>query len=240
MFALETSRDERLTYHFLAAVDIEGFSRLDVSDQRRAQAALGHALDVAAVKAGLDRSGWAVQVSGDGELAVLPSDTNGLKLVADYPREFARAVVEVNRARRLHRRLRVRLALHHGPIAPGQFGPVGQAPIVIARLLDSDALRRRLADDHDVDVAIVVSASLYRDVIQTRFRGLDPQDFTLVDFDAKGTNYVGYIYQGPWTGRRRRAPRRPPPFQWRRALFRGLASAVPIRTNSGSVSRSAG
>jgi class 3 adenylate cyclase len=203
MSAVDLSQDERLAYRFLAAVDIEGFSKLDVLGQRRAQAALDQVLKAAASASGLDRRRWAVQVSGDGELAVLPPDTNGLRLVADYPREFARAVVAVNRARRSLPRLRIRLALHHGTIAPGQFGPVGQAPIVISRLLDSDALRRRLADNRDLDLAVVVSASLYHDVIQTRFRGLDPRDFAPVDFDAKGTSYVGYIYKGSWPARRR-------------------------------------
>lgn len=203
MSAVELSQDERLTYRFLAAVDIEGFSRLSVREQRRAQIDLGRVLEAAAAGSGLDRKRWTVQVSGDGELAVLPPDTNGLCLVADYPREFARAVVAVNRARRSLPRLRIRLALHHGTIAPGRFGPVGQAPIVISRLLDSDALRRRLADRQDLDLAVVVSASLYHDVIQTRFRGLEPHDFAFVDFDAKGTSYVGYIYQGSWSARRR-------------------------------------
>lgn len=49
----------------------------------------------------------------------------------------------------------------------------------------------------------MVSAPLYHDVIQTRFRGLDPRDFVPVDFDAKGTSYVGYIYQGSWPALRR-------------------------------------
>lgn len=203
MPTVDLSENERLTYRFLAAVDIEGFSRLDVLGQRRAQVALDHVLKAAAARSRLDRERWTLQVSGDGELAVLPPDADGSRLVADYPRALAGELAAVNRARRLSPRLRVRLALHHGTIAPGQFGPVGEAPIVVSRLLDCDVLRQRLVEDRDLDLAVVVSRPLYHDVVRTRLRGLEPRDFSPVGFDAKGMSYVGYLYRGARLSRRR-------------------------------------
>jgi class 3 adenylate cyclase len=185
--------DERLAYRFVAAVDVEGFSRLDVWEQLMTQIDLKDVLQTAADQAALNRHDWETQVAGDGELAVLPADTDGLRLIADYPQALAEAIKDVNRGRQPRPRLRIRLALHHGTVAPGPFGPVGSAPIVVSRLLESDALRRRLVDDPQIDLAVVVSALLYHDLIRSRFRGLEPSDFTPILFDTKGAVYSGYL-----------------------------------------------
>ena len=202
MSAVELPRDERLTYRFLAAVDIEGFSKLDVLEQRQAQVALDQVLKTAAAGAGLDRKRWTLQVSGDGELAVLPPDTNGLRLVADYPQSSPRPSSRSTAPGRLSQATSPPRAASrdHRPWAVRSGRPGADRDIASARLR---ALRRRLADHQNVDLAVVVSASLYHDVIQTRFRGLEPRDFALVDFDAKGTSYVGYIYEGSLPERRR-------------------------------------
>jgi class 3 adenylate cyclase len=188
------SADLRLSYHFLAAVDIEGFSRLSTLAQVEVQTDLGRALDSAATSAGFDRHQWKTQVSGDGELAVLPPDVDGPCLVADYPRALGEALADLNRTRKEGYRLRVRLAIHHGTLAAGRFGSVGQAPIVVSRLLDSDVLRHQLAARGDLDLVLIVSSSLYEEVILSRFRGLDPAAFEKVNVVIKGNSYAGYIW----------------------------------------------
>ncbi len=85
----------RLAYHYLVAVDVEGFSTLNALEQMKAQSDLGWVLDAAAGRTNLSRSMWQRQVRGDGELAVLPADTDGPRLIADYPRELASALGEV-------------------------------------------------------------------------------------------------------------------------------------------------
>jgi class 3 adenylate cyclase len=80
----------------------------------------------AAAGAGLDLKRWYRQPRGDGELAVLPDGSDGLSLVADYPRELASAVAEVNRSGEGGPRLRARMAIHHGAVTAGPFGPIGQ------------------------------------------------------------------------------------------------------------------
>ena len=152
---------------------------------------LGSALDVAASRVGLDRESWQVQERGDGELAVLPPDTDGPRLIADYPRELADALGEVNSERR--RRLRIRMAMHHGTLVQGRFGPAGQGPVVVSRLLESDELRNCIAQRADLDLVLIVSASLYEDVIETRLCHLDPAQFTRTNALVKGRSYPAYI-----------------------------------------------
>jgi class 3 adenylate cyclase len=180
-----------LAYRYLAAVDIEGFSSLNAMDQVRMQDDLGQALDVAASRVGLDRALWQLQERGDGELAVLPPDTDGPRLIADYPRELTNVLGEVNRER--HCRLRIRVAMHHGTLVQGRFGPAGQGPIVVSRLLDSDDLREYLAKRAELDLVLIVSASLHNDVIETRLGRLDPSRFAHADVLVKGRCYPAYI-----------------------------------------------
>lgn len=186
----------RLAYHYLVAVDIESFSRLSTRDQVSVQSDLARTLDEAARRAELDRRTWHRQVGGDGELAVLPTDVNGLRLVADFPRELAQALASVNARRYPEPRIRLRVALHHGTLAPGCLGPVGQAPIVVSRLLDSGLLRKELVRRPDADLVVIVSASIYSDVIETQLGGLDPTEFCRVSVRAKNVAYSAYVHRG--------------------------------------------
>src|SRR5690242_11855397 len=87
-----------LAFRFLVAVDVEGFSRRPAAEQAKAQNDLEYAMSVAARWANLDRPSWYRQPRGDGELAVLPPDANGLTLVADFPRCLVSTLNEVNRS----------------------------------------------------------------------------------------------------------------------------------------------
>lgn len=185
---------DRLTYHFLIAVDIEGFSRLSAAQQQRIQLDLHRILESAAAVAGLDRNAWLRQVGGDGELAILPSETDALGVLVRYPQALAAAIAEVNRERTPPIRLRV--SMHHGPLSGGVFGAVGRAPIVVSRLLDSQELRDELAGDPERDLVLAVSASLYSDLVETGFEGLDPKEFRPVEICAKGALYPAYIHSG--------------------------------------------
>lgn len=185
-----------LGHHFLAAVDTEGFSRLDASEQLRAQRDLGRVLSAAARRAGLDRPAWVREVRGDGELAVLPAGIDGAALVARYPRALAAALARVNRERAPRPRLRLRIALHHGTVAAGAFGVAGSAPIEVSRLVDSSVLRRELAQQCDRDLALIISARVYGDVVETRFAGLEPAEFFGAAIRVKGRYfYRAYIHR---------------------------------------------
>ena len=186
-----------LAHHFLAAVDIEGFSRLDASQQVRRQQELARVLDAAARRGGMDRASWVREVHGDGELAVLPAGTDGPVLVARYPAALAAALAKVNGDPDSRPRLRLRLALHHGTLAAGALGVAGNAPIEVSRLLDSDVLRRELARRADLDLVLIVSERVYGDVVETRFLGLDPAEFAPVTISVKGQGYRGYIHRPP-------------------------------------------
>jgi hypothetical protein len=201
---MELAQDfEGLAFRFLVAIDVEGFSKLHAAQQATVQNHLERAMAQAAMKAGLDRGRWYRQPRGDGELAVLPAGVNGLSLVADYPRKLASAVAACNQAGRDGPRMRLRLAIHHGAVAPGQFGPVGGAPVEISRLVDAETVRQHLRQRPEADIAPIVSATVYKEVIQSRLRGLNPEHFCRMAMRAKGVAYVGYLYQDSLASRDR-------------------------------------
>ncbi len=180
----------------MIAVDIEGYSARIASEQLRVQEELRFVLDRAARQASLDRTGWHRQVRGDGELAVLPDLVDVPHVVGEFIAGLGSELAELNRRPASATPLRLRVALHHGTLTPGPFGPAGDAPIMVSRLLDAPPLRKHLAKRQRHDFVLVVSDSLYRDVVRTGFCPLDPAGFRAVRVVIKGITYTGHIYQG--------------------------------------------
>ncbi|WP_207946986.1 hypothetical protein, partial [Actinomadura sp. 7K507] len=192
---MEGNGNTQLSYRLLLAVDIQGYSKRDTREQLLAQRHLSDALDRAAHGVGLDRGRWDKQVGGDGELATLPDGIDPAPVAGDFVIGLAEALREINRdAGRFP--LRVRLSLHHGTLTAGPFGPAGDAPIVVQRLLDAAPLRRLLARDADRDLAYVVSDTLFEDVVRTGFCTLPPRDFQAIKVTAKGAAFRGHILTG--------------------------------------------
>jgi hypothetical protein len=181
-------------YRPVLAIDVEKYSVRDARHQLLVQNDLHDALEQAAKATQLDRELWHRQVRGDGELAVLPEGTNMPALVGDFPRELDTLLAELNDRRRRGPRLRVRLAIHHGTLTWAPFGPAGDAPVEVARLLDARPLRDFLALRPDRDVALVVSAAVYRDVVKTGFCTLDRTAFRPLRTRVKGQFYHGYLH----------------------------------------------
>ena len=185
-----------LAYRLLLAVDIEAYSKRSTREQLRAQHMLTRALDLAAAGIGLDRARWDKQVGGDGELATLPEGVDPATVAGDFVIGLASELRELNRAEQDGRPLRVRLALHHGTLTAGPFGPAGDAPIVVQRLLDSAPLRGVLKQDPARELAYAVSDSLYANVVATELCSLAPSAFRAVRIKAKGQVFKGHVYVG--------------------------------------------
>lgn len=183
-----------LAFRFLAAIDIEEFSRRSAAEQAAAQHNLEQVISEAAASAGLNRSRWYRQPRGDGELVILPADADGPSFVAEYPRCLASGLSRINRSTGQGLRLRVRLAIHHGTIYPGPFGPFGKGPTTVCRLLDGPVLRQRLKEHTDLDIAWIVSDVVYDEIVQSRLHELDPAEFRRTRATIKGSSFVGFIF----------------------------------------------
>ncbi len=186
----------QLRYGLVVAVDIEGFSKMGILAQASAGVRLSLLMEHAAAAAGLSRSGWYVQPRGDGELAVLPTDTDVAWVVARYTQLLAEGLRRQRADTLAQPHFRLRVAMHHGPLTAGRLGPVGDAPIVACRLLDSSPVKQALAADRATDLVLVISRQLFTDIVQTGFHGLSAGRFRPIRAKIKGTTYCGYVCQG--------------------------------------------
>ncbi|MFI6584163.1 hypothetical protein [Embleya sp. NPDC050493] len=176
------------------ATDVEQYSRLDTPQQECAQADLLDILDRAAARSGIDRSRWVRQAQGDQEFAVLPPDTHESVIVGDFVRHLAGCLAERNANVPTRDRLRLRMAVHVGVARPAALGHAGQTPIAVARLLDAPVLKRVLAQTRTTDLVVIVSDSVFQDVVRLRENGLDPEQYTRITVRAKEFDSHGWVH----------------------------------------------
>lgn len=129
----------------LIAVDARGYGAAPGGQHRFIQEGMLAVLDEAARRSGLNRDEWDRQVGGDGELAVLPAGVDEPSVVEVFPRALYDALRRYNRYLKEDRRLRLRLAVHFGPAAPGPLGYVQEGPVTVSRLCDAKPLKDALA-----------------------------------------------------------------------------------------------
>ncbi len=181
----------------LVTADMEGYSKRTNILQHRAQAAFQKIMDDATAELGLERVNWLIQQGGDGELAILPPGTSERLVVT-------RLVPVVDRLLRLHNeglateaRVRLRIAIHQGLVhLDGRNGFPSEAVVHVCRLVDAPELKAALHRFTGAGVALIVSDSMYREVVR-HYPDLRPEQFAEVsaelpdkEFSAKAWIYV--------------------------------------------------
>lgn len=184
-------------YRALLTVDIEDYSSRTDAEQRVLQSALMTALDRAADAAEMSREQWEKQLGGDGLMALLPQGCDVRHLLDVLIRRFDAELGLYNRLREqpTWSRIRIRLAVHAGPIhVEGPSGWPGQHAVLPARLRDSDPVRVALAARPAADLAVIVSAQVYDDYVTQGPGNPRPSEFRAVHVKAKKHEYTGYLY----------------------------------------------
>ncbi|WP_033341054.1 hypothetical protein [Catenuloplanes japonicus] len=175
--------------------DLEGYSRLSNRAQDRAQELFQEMLWQAAADAGLARTDWVRQASGDGEIAILPAGVDEMRVTGRFVPAIDGLLREWNRAKPVDDRLRMRVAVHQGLVhLDGVNGFPGGSVVHLARLLDAPVLKRALAAYHGASVALALSSEIYRDVCSYP-GGLRLEWFreVVVDIPAKGFKAQAWI-----------------------------------------------
>ncbi|WP_254594642.1 hypothetical protein [Streptomyces sp. 8P21H-1] len=122
-------------------------------------------LDGAARSAGLSRSEWHIQCKGDEQLAVLPMSGDQPRLVDDYFRHLVSELRHHNEQRIPEARMRLRAAMHQGPVELADNGFAGTAVVVTARLLNSRPLYDALDAYAAADLALLLSDEVFRSTV---------------------------------------------------------------------------
>ncbi|MEV4507464.1 hypothetical protein AB0K00_00700 [Dactylosporangium sp. NPDC049525] len=179
----------------LVAVDMERYSPRDNLRQFRAQQLFREVMVEAVASIGLERDSWTTQQSGDGELAILPADTSEPTVVADFVPALDRILREHNRSLLPEAKVRLRVAIHQGLVhLTGANGFPGEAVVEVSRLLDAEPLRQALRTFPHASVALIVSRSIFQDVVRHGYRGLRPERFAQVRVAVKQLTADAWIF----------------------------------------------
>jgi hypothetical protein len=171
------------------AADIERYSRFANPEAMLAQERLLEVLRRARAHAGVDESAVLTEGAGDSQFAILPDCLDETKVVPLLIEGVAQAMREVNRGLDERQRLRIRMAMDRGLLTPSVNGWVGTATIAVHRLLDSPPLRAALTTSADADHVVMVSRTLFQDVVRHGYGGLVPDTFREIDVDIPGKGF---------------------------------------------------
>jgi hypothetical protein len=176
-------------YRVLLTTDIEDYSTRTDAEQQVLQEALATKVNDAADLAKLNRADWLVQVAGDSVFAILPNGTNLARLMDVFVRELDAGLGSYNRRRvdDAWTRMRLRLAVHAGLVhLNGPTGWPGQHAVLPVRLRDCEPVRAVLGALRSADLAVIVSADVYRDYITQGPGNPRPTEFRTVVAEGKG------------------------------------------------------
>jgi hypothetical protein len=157
--------------------DAEGYTRRDDDGQRDLQTWMTNIENQAALNAGLDRGRAYIQGTGDGSHTTWPPETSEFDLITNYLRELRYELDRVNGALSARSRIRMRLSVCAGLVEVGPQGVTGQSAIRASLLVNNGQLRDVLRNAPDRSLAVVIEHKLFEDVVQTRRRGLRPEDY---------------------------------------------------------------
>jgi tetratricopeptide (TPR) repeat protein len=204
----------------ILAIDVEGFTRQprrDV-DRLRMRGELYRLLEQVLARAGLRREDFRSEDRGDGVLVLLNAEVPKTRVLPWLVLRMAAELNRYNRTAPAATRLRVRAVVHAGEVASDAYGHAGKDLNLAFRLLDSDLLRGYLANAR-TSLVLLVSASIYNDIIEQGYRDIDAEAFQPVQVAAKATHALAWVYvpgrhNGVTTGQQRpglaTAPTAPP------------------------------
>lgn len=182
----------------MLSVDIEDYGGRNTAQQHEAQRGLYHVLHTAAHGAGFTLDEWTVQWSGDGGFAVLPGQTPVRALAETFVQELDVALATRNGrpCPAPWTRLRLRLALHEGPVrTDGPTGVPGPPAVQVNRLVDADAARTALAGCQGANLTVIVSERVFDDYLTDGYGRLSPAEFRQVRVRGKREEtYLAYLY----------------------------------------------
>jgi class 3 adenylate cyclase len=169
-------------------IDIVGFGRLNRRNTTRIrmrdelyrmfEEGLGCAL--------IAESAYALKDLGDGILALFESQIPKSRLLHPLVPHLVSDLEAYNREVSEEARMRLRIAMHAGEDVPHGMEYIGEALNHAFRLLDSNALRQRLATV-DAPLAVIVSQLIYDEVVRQGYTGIDPSGYENVRITVKET-----------------------------------------------------
>lgn len=179
--------------------DVVGSGRLGMDEKRLTRAAMYEAFGEAYASVGIEPGTVHQEDRGDGILAALRPDVPPTLIVGRWIDTLYESLRERNTGRRAP--LRMRVGMNAGLVLDDGRGLVGRAVDLACRLCDSAPAKQVMADAPDVDLLIVVSDWLYRNVVVEGGRYVEPTHYRRAAVVSKETDEDAWFH----------VPRRPEP-----------------------------
>ncbi|MFJ6351564.1 hypothetical protein ACIQKB_19050 [Streptomyces sp. NPDC092046] len=179
--------------------DVVGSGRLGMDEKRLTRAAMYEAFGEAYASVGIEPGTVHQEDRGDGILAALRPDVPPTLVVGRWIDTLYESLREHNTGRRAP--LRMRVGMNAGLVLDDGRGLVGRAVDLACRLCDSARAKQIMADAPDVDLLIVVSDWLYRNVVVEGGRYVEPTHYRRAAVVSKETDEDAWFH----------VPRRPEP-----------------------------
>lgn len=165
-------------------VDVVSYGQRTAPEQERVQDRLQALLRAVVADVGddfdeVDRDSG----TGDGMVVFLPTGGDPTELLPALLRSVATRLAADNAVYR--DRIRLRMAVGTGLVARGGNGFTGPLVVNISRLVDSEPLRRAVADNPEADLVVLVLDVLHREVVAPGYLPLLVDRFEVVDVAMK-------------------------------------------------------
>jgi len=130
---------------------------------------------------------------GDGTLSVAPPTVPTRSLVEPLLALLAATLRGYNRQAGDPVRMRLRAALHVGPVLVDAYGQSGHALIHAVRMLDAPVVRDALATT-GADLAFIASGHVFHTVVRHISGLVDPATFREITFESKESTITGWLH----------------------------------------------
>jgi hypothetical protein len=170
-------------------VDIVDYGRRPGRLRALAQRRIADLTSLVLNHVGVDRRDVDQQGTGDGVLAFLPPE---LDVPSTVPRLLGGWRDLLREDNELYRdRLRLRMAMALGPVAPGPLGFVGSPAITTGRLLSSEILRAAPADNPRADMVALISDALHSFAVDPADPAFTRHQVLVKDFCGPAWLWIG-------------------------------------------------
>ncbi|MFD7428337.1 hypothetical protein ACFV6Z_14955 [Streptomyces sp. NPDC059818] len=178
-------------YELVISVDARRSGEYDDIEKTRMRARIYRVLETAFTHSKIARDSLHLEDRGDGVLVSVSGQVPVARLLGLWMVEVHEKLRDENRALRVP--LGLRVGMHVGPVRHDDRGIAGRAVDLACRLADS-AVARQLLDAEQADLVLVVSRSLYEDVVSGGGKFIEPARYSAARLKLKEGDVTAWFH----------------------------------------------
>ncbi|MEU8627346.1 hypothetical protein [Streptomyces sp. NPDC048669] len=178
-------------YELVISVDARRSGEYDDIEKTRMRARIYRVLETAFTHTKVARDSLHMEDRGDGVLVSVSGQVPVARLLGLWMVEVHEKLRDENRALRVP--LGLRVGMHVGPVRHDDRGIAGRAVDLACRLADS-TVARQLLDTEQADLVLVVSRSLYEDVVSGGGKFIEPARYSAARLKLKEGDVTAWFH----------------------------------------------